>query len=79
MVTKQALHGVYRDFLGHEDFLIVESFFKTVLHTKDITWRDLIHELKERRYRGSEDFSQIYNLYRYLGEIDLGSEIDDIR
>ena len=77
-MSKYSLKYVFQQILEEGQLEHLSRFFRHTLSIPDASWSDLTEELVERSQNHCVDFDQIFDMYRYLSEMEL-LFTDDLR
>ncbi|KAL5362015.1 hypothetical protein BJX96DRAFT_153271 [Aspergillus floccosus] len=78
MISKYSLKCAFEQIVEEDQLEHLSRFFTHTLSIPDASWSDLTEELVERSQNHCVDFDQIYDMYKYLFEME-GPFIDDLR
>lgn len=79
MITKFPLQHIYEQFVAEDQLFHLSNFFKHALDITAACWSDLTDELAARRDKGFQDFAPIFDLYKYLHDMNIFAFVDNIR
>ncbi|KAF9887222.1 hypothetical protein FE257_010476 [Aspergillus nanangensis] len=78
MISKYSLKYVFEQIVKEGQLEHLSRFFRHTLGIPNASWSDLTEELVERSQNHCVDFDQIFDMYKYLFEMEVFST-DDLR
>ncbi|KAJ5297272.1 uncharacterized protein N7443_008165 [Penicillium atrosanguineum] len=79
MISKYSLKNVFEQVVEEGQLEHLSRFFRRTLSIPNASWSDLTGELVERSQNRCVDFDQIFDMYKYLFEIEDFPFMDDLR
>jgi hypothetical protein len=78
MISKYSLKYVFEQIVQEGQLEHLSRFFRHTLSIPNASWSNLTGELVERSQNNCVDFDQIFDMYKYLSEMEDFST-DDLR
>ncbi|KAJ6063689.1 hypothetical protein N7499_012369 [Penicillium canescens] len=79
MISKYSLKYVFEQIVEEGQLEHLSRFFGQTLSIPNASWSDLTEELVERSQNHCVDFDQIFDMYKYLSEMEVFLFTDDLR
>lgn len=79
MISKYSLKYVFEQIVEEGQLEHLLRFFRHTLGIPNASWSDLTGELVERSQNHCVDFDQIFDMYKYIFEMEVFLFTDDLR